>query len=83
MITADQKIKHAIEQLKIGIKAAVEREEYISADNMNNVMVDLDMPYAPSYSDQEIQQLQNKVYAITGPGEIMGLFNELLGVCAG
>lgn len=35
------------------------------------------------FSEREIQQLQSKIYKITGNGEIMGLFNELLGVCAG
>lgn len=35
------------------------------------------------YSQQEIEQLQNQVHAITGDGEVMGLFNSLLGVKAG
>lgn len=34
-------------------------------------------------AENEIRQLQNKVHKISGNGEIMGLFNELLGVCAG
>lgn len=83
MITAEQRIENAIDHLKVAIKSAVDREEYEAADDMNNIMVNLDKPNAPSFSDQQIQQLQNKVYEITGPGEIMGLFNELLGVCAG
>ena len=35
------------------------------------------------YSQQEIEQLQSKIHKITGDGEIMGLFNELLGNNAG
>jgi len=34
------------------------------------------------YSEQEIAQLQSKVYKITGDGKVMMLFNELLGVNA-
>lgn len=37
----------------------------------------------PTFTENEIQQLQNKIHKITGDGEVMGLFNELLGVCAG
>jgi len=35
-----------------------------------------------TFTEQEINQLQSKIHAITGDGEIMGLFNELLGICA-
>ena len=34
------------------------------------------------YSTQEIEQLQTKVHKITGDGEVMGLFNEMLGISA-
>lgn len=34
------------------------------------------------FTQNEIEQLQNKVYAITGKGEVMQLFNQLLGVAA-
>ncbi len=37
----------------------------------------------PLFSTNQIQQLQSKVHKITGDGEVMGLFNELLGICAG
>ena len=35
------------------------------------------------YSQQEIEQLQSEVYKITGKGEVMALFNSLLGVNTG
>jgi hypothetical protein len=36
-----------------------------------------------TFTEQEINQLQSKIHAITGDGEVMGLFNEMLGICAG
>ena len=36
-----------------------------------------------TFTEQEIQRLQSKIHLITGDGEVMGLFNELLGVCTG
>lgn len=36
-----------------------------------------------TFTENEIQQLQSKIHEITGDGEVMGLFNGLLGVCAG
>ena len=35
------------------------------------------------FTRTQIEQLQSKIYEITGKGEVMGLFNEMLGVCAG
>lgn len=35
------------------------------------------------FSEYEISQLQTKVHKITGDGEVMMLFNELLGINAG
>ena len=35
------------------------------------------------FTEAEISQLQNEVHKITGDGEIMQLFNSLLGVNAG
>lgn len=35
------------------------------------------------FTENQIQQLQSKVHKITGDGEVMMLFNELLGVNAG
>ncbi len=34
------------------------------------------------FTENDLQKLQNKVHAITGHGEVMQLFNELLGVGA-
>jgi hypothetical protein len=31
----------------------------------------------------KIQQLQSKIHLITGNGEVMGFFNEMLGISAG
>lgn len=33
--------------------------------------------------EHELQRLQSKVYKITGDGEVMMLFNEILGIGAG
>lgn len=35
------------------------------------------------FTENQIQQLQSKVHKITGDGEVMMLFNELLGINAG
>ena len=35
------------------------------------------------FTQRQIEHLQHKVFAITGEGEVMLLFNELLGVSAG
>lgn len=35
------------------------------------------------FTESEIQQLQSEVHKITGDGEVMGLFNNLLGIQAG
>lgn len=40
-------------------------------------------PKERTFTETEISQLQSKVYEITGKGEVMKLFNELLGVSAG
>ena len=37
----------------------------------------------PMFSEHEISQLQSKIHAITGDGEVMMLFNEMLGINAG
>lgn len=36
-----------------------------------------------TFTETEISHLQNAVHKITGDGEVMGLFNQLLGVAAG
>ena len=36
-----------------------------------------------TFTETEISQLQSKIYEITGDGEVMGLFNEMLGISAG
>ena len=35
------------------------------------------------FTEREIEQLQTSIHKITGDGEVMGLFNSLLGVSAG
>jgi hypothetical protein len=36
-----------------------------------------------TFTENEIQQLQSKIHLITGNGEVMGFFNEMLGISAG
>lgn len=40
-------------------------------------------PETKSFTESEIQQLQSEIHKITGDGEVMGLFNNLLGIQAG
>lgn len=35
------------------------------------------------FTQRQIEALQHKIFQITGEGEVMKAFNELLGVCAG
>ena len=35
------------------------------------------------FTQRQIEALQHKVFQITGEGEVMKAFNELLGICAG
>jgi hypothetical protein len=35
------------------------------------------------FYEHEISQLQSKIHPITGDGEVMMLFNEMLGISAG
>ncbi len=83
MITTQRKIENAEKALTIAIAKALDKEEYISADNMTTILHRLSQSSEQEYSHIQLQQLQNKVYAITGPGEIMALFNELMGIGAG
>jgi hypothetical protein len=41
-----------------------------------------DLTAQPTFSEDQIQKLQSKIYEITGDGEVMGLFNEMLGISA-
>lgn len=36
-----------------------------------------------TFTESEISQLQSKIHAITGNGEVLMLFNEMLGISAG
>lgn len=40
------------------------------------------MTAQPTFTEHQIRQLQSKIHTITGDGEVMGLFNEMLGVSA-
>lgn len=83
MNTIDQKIDITIGQIDNAIAVAVEKEEYTSASNLKKISKTLKESTKPYFTEQDIQQLQNKVHKITGNGEVMGLFNELLGISAG
>lgn len=49
----------------------------------NGVVVFLDAETEQAFKQSEIETLRTKVHALTGDGEVMQLFNELLGVNAG
>jgi hypothetical protein len=42
-----------------------------------------EMTAQPTFTENQIQQLQSKIHEITGDGKVMMLFNELLGISAG
>lgn len=83
MNTIEQKIDIAIEQIDKAITTAVDKEEYTSASNLKKISETLKQDTQPYFTEDDLQKLQSKVYAITGKGEVMMLFNEMLGICAG
>lgn len=62
--------------------------EKISFSRFVEILNENKQPITLSYGERlftetEISQLQNEVHKITGDGEVMQLFNSLLGVNAG
>lgn len=51
-------------------------------DNLHLRKVDVEQK-EKEFTRTQIETLQSEVYKITGPGEIMQLFNKLLGISAG
>lgn len=58
-----------------------EEEEYTKQEY--ETVIPHKQPFQRKFSQREIEQLQSSVYEITGKGEVMGLFNSLLGVSVG
>lgn len=83
ILTQTEQIAKALIELKRSMHLSAEREEYTSASDMKRIIQQLEMETIHSYTDHEIEQLQSEIYKITGAGEVMGLFNKLLGVGAG
>ena len=79
------------EDLVIGFDSEIEKMDFIldicnafkkelkKIRNEPNVIEEVKQP-ANYFTQHQIETLQSKVYKITGKGEIMGFFNELLGV---
>lgn len=72
---------------KLGFNLETER---ISRDISNcNEIIDLmeevakEIQKEGSFTKNQIEQLQSSIHKITGDGEVMGLFNSLLGVGVG
>jgi len=57
-------------------KAGVRADKFIT-ELKNNVNTE------EVFTRTQIEQLQSRIYEITGKGEVMGLFNEMLGIVAG
>jgi hypothetical protein len=51
-----------------------ENEEIIEPEPYQREMI---------FTQRQIEALQHKIFQITGEGEVMKAFNELLGICAG
>ena len=75
-------IERARTELSRSMKLAAEREEYQSAGDFQRILQGLDS-YEKVFTHTEIEHLQSEVYKITGDGEVMKLFNKMLGVNAG
>lgn len=73
-------IPQTIANLDKAMKLAAEREEYLSAIDMQNIKKSLEFFGEPLFTVKDIETLQSKVHKLTGNGEVMMLFNELLGV---
>lgn len=62
--------------------AAEDTSGSFAKNSVANLFIDY-MNRNRTFTESEISQLQSKVHKITGNGEVMMLFNELLGVAAG
>ena len=75
-------IERARIELSRSMKLAAEREEYQSAGDFQRILQGLDS-YEKVFTYTEIEHLQSEVHKITGDGDVMKLFNKMLGVNAG
>lgn len=82
MSTDRQIIESAKTELTRSMKLAAEREEYGSSADMKRILNGLSAPSDRTFTENEISQLQSEVHKITGNGEVMQLFNKLLGINA-
>lgn len=82
MFTEKQKIENAIIELSRSMSLAADREEYQSAADMKRISMSLHEPCERTFTEKDISLLQTSVHKITGDGEVMMLFNSLLGIAA-
>jgi excinuclease UvrABC nuclease subunit len=83
-MTTEIKIEMAITELNRSMNLAAERNEFEAAGDMKRIIQLLKEPTSEIiFTEKDISQLQSKVHAITGNGEVMMLFNEMMGVNAG
>jgi hypothetical protein len=75
-------IEIAKAELSRSMKLAAEREEYQSAGDFQRILRGFDS-YEKVFTYTEIEHLQNEVHKITGNGDVMQLFNKMLGINAG
>jgi hypothetical protein len=79
----ETKVERAITELNRSMKLAAEREEFEAAGDMQRIRNILNEPHERTFTYTELEQLQSKVYEIVGKGDVMMLFNSMLGVSAG
>jgi len=79
----ETKIERAITELNRSMKLSAEREEYEAAEDMQRIRNILQEPTEKVFTYSEIEQLQSKIYEIVGKGDVMIMFNSMLGVSAG
>jgi hypothetical protein len=79
----ETKVERAITELNRSMKLSAEREEFEAAGDMQRIRNILNEPREKTFSYSELEQLQSKVYEIVGEGDIMMLFDSMLGVSAG
>jgi excinuclease UvrABC nuclease subunit len=72
--------EYAITELTRSMKLAAEREEYQSAADMKRIKEGIENVRNKQrlFTEDEIEQLQNKIHKIVGNGEVMQEFNKLL-----
>lgn len=90
-MATETKIQAAINDTNLRIKKVLKdielscKERDVLYEQLNSLeVIQTSKTYSEGkFTENEISQLQSKIHKITGDGEVMQLFNELLGIAAG